>query len=175
MLLIFNLILFSQCGELNKNEILTYLEDKTNCESKFHKSIFIDENKFCYLDFDSTIEAQRDISSSTEFNSNIIELDMNKTLFKDSIKAIFDKNEKKIIKIEVCYNVKDEDKIKFLLEIIASEYVLYIENFCKASFNNNFNFLSEEQKVSVINNNELQIIIYKNRKDIIPNDFPSVN
>lgn len=171
-LLIFSfLLLFFHCQEPNRKEILVYLKNQANCESKFDKFIFIDGIKFCYSDFDSTIEAQREIFLSTEFNSILIDLEIKKTLFKDSIKAIFNRNEKRIIKIEVCYYVKDENKIKALLETIASEYIVYIENFCQASFKKNFKFLSEEEKVKVISENELQIFLYKNRKSVLPN-FP---
>lgn len=162
---------FTNCKKKSNNDsIYNYLKQE-NCDNFFSKKIKIQNSELCYLDFDSSDQAKRDLSLLDEFNSNSIDLNDEKKNDND-INLIFDTNEKKLIRINLYYSKKEIEKIEKTVEYIFIKYAEYINKKGLNKYKNIFEDLTEEQKIEIIENNDIFIMVRPIYEIQVPLDSP---
>lgn len=162
---------FTNCNKKSNNDLIYAYLKQENCDNFFSKKIKIQNSEVCYLDFDSSDEAKRDLSLLNEFNPNNIELNDEKKIYKE-IDLIFDTNEKKVIKFNLYYSKKEIEKIEKTVEYIFIKYAKYINKNSLNKYKNIFENLTEEQKIEIIENNDILIMISPIHETKVPLNSP---
>jgi hypothetical protein len=173
--ILISISIFALSGCDSKNNLFVvsnYL--KYNCSSKFSKEILIEDNTFCYLDFNNSLAASREFSMINEFNPNTFYINKNKLEeVNHNINKVFYESENKIIRIHLLYDKENKNLINNIIRQTYIKYVNFLNNISLKKYNKGLNNLKEEDINKIISENIIYIYTTENIEIKVPVGKPA--